>query len=116
MILHDTLTHWIVRYLTHEVAGTQRRVPVDMDLLLGTVQPGDVILVAGQSRISQIIMYLTQSTWSHAALYIGDALLRYGGPKAEEALEKLGPGAAELDDLIAKLGTRTARTVTRAVS
>ena len=29
---------------------------------------------AGTSRLSTAIKYLTQSTWSHAALYVGDAL------------------------------------------
>ena len=38
------------------------------------LQPGDVLLVEGNSRVSVAIKYLTQSTWSHAALYIGDAL------------------------------------------
>ncbi len=35
------------------------------------MQPGDVLLVEGNNRISGIIKYLTQSTWSHAALYVG---------------------------------------------
>jgi hypothetical protein len=39
--------------------------------LRGLVQEGDVLLVEGNSRISGIIKYLTQSTWSHAALYVG---------------------------------------------
>jgi len=38
------------------------------------LQPGDVLLVEGELRISSVIKYLTQSTWSHAALYVGDAL------------------------------------------
>ncbi|HDP88598.1 MAG TPA: lipo-like protein [Thioalkalivibrio sp.] len=38
------------------------------------LQPGDVLLVEGNRRISTAIKYLTQSTWSHAALYIGDAI------------------------------------------
>jgi len=44
------------------------------DLLAATLRPGDVLLVEGNSRISVAIKYLTQSTWSHAALYVGDAL------------------------------------------
>ncbi|HJV23153.1 MAG TPA: hypothetical protein VJ570_10665, partial [Holophagaceae bacterium] len=48
------------------------------------------------SRISQVIMYLTQSSWSHAAMYIGDSLLRWGGPRAEAALERWGADAAHL--------------------
>lgn len=36
------------------------------------LQPGDVLLVEGDQRISAAIKYLTHSTWSHAAFYIGD--------------------------------------------
>ncbi len=57
--------------------------PIERDLQVATSKPGDlaatlkkgdVLLVEGNSRISTAIKYLTQSTWSHAALYIGDAL------------------------------------------
>jgi hypothetical protein len=41
------------------------------DLLRRALQPGDVLLVEGNSRVSSAIKYLTQSTWSHAALYVG---------------------------------------------
>jgi hypothetical protein len=34
------------------------------------LRPGDVLLVEGSSRISTAIKYLTQSSWSHAALCI----------------------------------------------
>jgi hypothetical protein len=36
-----------------------------------SLKPGDVLLVEGNSHISRVIKYLTQSTWSHAALYVG---------------------------------------------
>ncbi len=36
-----------------------------------TLRPGDVLLIEGNSRISSAIKYLTNSTWSHAALYVG---------------------------------------------
>ncbi|PCH85193.1 MAG: lipo-like protein, partial [Piscirickettsiaceae bacterium] len=35
------------------------------------LQPGDILLVEGNERISTTIKYLTQSTWSHAAMYVG---------------------------------------------
>ena len=35
------------------------------------LRPGDVLLVEGNNHISGVIKYLTQSTWSHAALYVG---------------------------------------------
>ncbi|MDD2719798.1 MAG: YiiX/YebB-like N1pC/P60 family cysteine hydrolase [Gallionella sp.] len=39
--------------------------------LLTCLRPGDVLLVEGSSRVSTAVKYLTQSTWSHAALYVG---------------------------------------------
>lgn len=40
--------------------------------LLTTLRAGDVLLVEGNRRVSTAIKYLTQSTWSHAALFIGN--------------------------------------------
>jgi hypothetical protein len=63
----------LVRYLqkptTHEIAT-----PSSPLALASVLQPGDVLLVEGSSRISGVIKYLTQSTWSHSALYIGNRL------------------------------------------
>jgi hypothetical protein len=50
----------------------------DIAVLRRALKPGDVLLVEGNTRLSAIIKYLTQSTWSHTALYIGDVL----GPDA----------------------------------
>ena len=36
------------------------------------LQPGDILLIEGNTRLSAIIKFLTQSTWSHAALYVGE--------------------------------------------
>jgi Permuted papain-like amidase enzyme, YaeF/YiiX, C92 family len=44
----------------------------DPAVVRSAVQPGDVVLVEGNSRLSAIIKFLTQSTWSHAALYVGE--------------------------------------------
>jgi hypothetical protein len=41
------------------------------DRLEATLRPGDVLLVEGESRISMAIKVLTQSNWSHAALFVG---------------------------------------------
>lgn len=43
-------------------------------ILQACLRPGDVLLVEGDKRISVAIKYLTQSTWSHAAFYVGDVL------------------------------------------
>ena len=42
--------------------------------LRACLRAGDVLLVEGDKRISVAIKYLTQSTWSHAAFYVGNAL------------------------------------------
>lgn len=44
------------------------------ELVAATLARGDVLLVEGTSRFSAAIKYLTQSTWSHAALYVGDTI------------------------------------------
>jgi len=61
----------IVRYLERPEAGYEPFTPSDPDALRATLRPADVLLVEGNNRISGVIKYLTQSTWSHAALYVG---------------------------------------------
>ena len=69
----------LARYLSRRVHvhGVAPNTP--QDLLLATLRPGDVLLVEGHSRVSTAIKYLTQSTWSHAALYVGGDLADAGG-------------------------------------
>jgi hypothetical protein len=43
----------------------------DPKALRALLKAGDVLLVEGNNHLSGIIKYLTQSTWSHAALYVG---------------------------------------------
>lgn len=46
--------------------------PSDHEKLRATLRVGDVLLIDGQATVGKAIKYLTQSTWSHAALYVGD--------------------------------------------
>ncbi len=64
----------LARFLTKPVQQSTQITTISQAQLVATLQPADVILVEGNSRLSIPIKYLTQSTWSHAALYIGDAL------------------------------------------
>lgn len=60
----------LAHYLTQPLPG--RHVATSTPALLAeTLQPCDVLLVEGNTRISTAIKFLTQSTWSHSALYIG---------------------------------------------
>jgi hypothetical protein len=61
------------RYLSEpgHTAGTAT--PTRTDLLVRVLQTADVLLVEGTSRVSSAIKYLSQSTWSHAALYVGQS-------------------------------------------
>ncbi len=60
--------------LARESSGYEPFTPSDPETLERVLRPGDVLLVEGNQKISSGIKYLTQSTWSHAALYVGDAL------------------------------------------
>ncbi len=73
LVLHH-LGSWLGRVLSRPVHVHDSAQPTPPAVLLGCLRPGDVLLVEGHSRISSAIKYLTQSTWSHAALFVGDAL------------------------------------------
>ncbi len=70
-VMLDTIGKLIAGYLQKEVPGYEPFTPSDPEHLRGIIEPGDVMLVEGNNRISGIIKYLTQSTWSHAALFVG---------------------------------------------
>jgi hypothetical protein len=61
----------IARYLEKPEHGYEPGTPSNLETLRALLKPGDVILVEGNNHISGVIKYLTQSTWSHAALYVG---------------------------------------------
>jgi hypothetical protein len=74
--LRRKLFDWAARTLTKPRGGYNHILPHDMDRLRRALRPGDVVLVDGDQRVSEVIKYLTQSSWSHSALYVGDELLR----------------------------------------
>src|ERR1700674_1379053 len=61
----------LAHYLEKPAQGYEPFTPSDPDALRATLRSGDVLLVEGNNHISGVIKYLTQSTWSHAALYVG---------------------------------------------
>jgi hypothetical protein len=67
----DGIGRLIARHLQKPVNGYEPFTPSDPDALRQSLEPGDVLLVEGNNNISGVIKYLTQSTWSHSALYVG---------------------------------------------
>ena len=70
--------------------------PNDMGKLSRKIRKGDVVLIEGRERISNLIKLFTQSQWSHSALYIGDELLRREPERREAILKKYGNNANKL--------------------
>lgn len=64
--LIDNITQWLVK------EGPPPNTPLcDFGRLCDELKPGDIVLVAGRSRVSEVIKLITQSSWTHAALYVG---------------------------------------------
>jgi len=94
------LRRWVIaectRLLTKPLASYVQRVPNNIDKLKKTLRRGDVLLVEGDQRVSQVIRYLTQSCWSHSALYVGDELLKGDPQRAAELRRRFGDEAQHL--------------------
>lgn len=60
------LSNWLTN--EHEPEGFPL---CDFERIRYELRPGDVILVEGRSRVSEVVKVITQSPWSHSALYIG---------------------------------------------
>lgn len=61
----------ILKYLEKPVWKYEPFSITSPEILERYLRPGDVLLIEGNQRVSSVIKYLTQSTWSHAALYVG---------------------------------------------
>jgi hypothetical protein len=72
MRLLDRLGEFVARQLSKPTSGYEPYAAARPELVAMTIRPADVLLVEGaRSKINSAIRYLTQSTWSHAALYVG---------------------------------------------
>lgn len=67
----DRVGRTIARHLAQPSGAFEPSTPSSPEDLCNILQPGDVMLVEGDSRVAGVIKYLTQSIWSHAALYVG---------------------------------------------
>jgi hypothetical protein len=70
--LEKYISDKILHYLSQPTGRYAPFFAPDPAIVRRTLLPGDILLVEGNSRLSAVIKYLTQSTWSHAALYVGE--------------------------------------------
>ncbi|GJM44623.1 MAG: hypothetical protein DHS20C21_14650 [Gemmatimonadota bacterium] len=69
----EALGRVLARYLTQPRTRGVQPATSKPEALAAALRVGDVLLVEGNTRISSAIKYLTQSSWSHAALCVGRA-------------------------------------------
>jgi hypothetical protein len=70
--LKERISAAILRFLSKPTVRYAPFFAPEPEVLRETLKVGDVILIEGNTRLSAIIKFLTQSTWSHAALYVGE--------------------------------------------
>jgi len=70
--LESYISGKILRYLSQPTGRYAPFFAPDPEIVRRTIRPGDILLIEGNSRLSAVIKYLTQSTWSHAALCVGE--------------------------------------------
>ncbi|WP_026379401.1 C40 family peptidase [Afifella pfennigii] len=80
--LLDRIGHRLARWLEAETGSYDTYATFEPAELRRLLKPGDIVLVEGRAYISQVVKYLTQSTWSHSALFVGD-LPDTAGPDGE---------------------------------
>jgi len=91
--LLNRMSDWAVDLLTKPLKEYVLQIPNDMAALKRHIRKGDVILVEGNERISECIKYLTQSSWSHSALYVGDEPIRRNPELKAPLVAKFGEDA-----------------------
>jgi cell wall-associated NlpC family hydrolase len=90
--LFDSATRALTRRRSHY----HRLLPSHLGSLRTTLHAGDVLLVDGDQRVSEVIKYLTQSSWSHAAMYVGDELWRRHPEQRADLEARFGVDARHL--------------------
>lgn len=82
--LLDRISELVAGTITAQSSGYEPYTPSAPEILWEALTPGDILLVEGNQKVSAAIKYLTQSTWSHAAMYVGDLLpIPEGGTEAD---------------------------------
>lgn len=104
--LNEAMGRALARYLQRPTGRYRPYAVTPLPLLRASLRPADILLVEGDTRISATIKYLTTSTWSHAAFFVGDP----DGRDLIEADLLAGVHYAALERY-ARLNTRVCRAV-----
>ncbi len=91
--LLNKLVGFAASLLTKPIARYSLTIPNDLAQLRRYIRKGDVLLVEGNERVSEVIKYLSQSSWSHSAIYVGDEPLKRSPELRRELTEKFGDEA-----------------------
>jgi hypothetical protein len=91
--VRDAVTQFAVGQLTKPLKRYTLVYPNDLAEMKRQIRKGDVVLVEGNERISEVIKYLTQSSWSHATLYIGDEAIKHDPEQRLKLVQEYGEEA-----------------------
>lgn len=91
--IRQAVVNFAIGILTKPLRTYTLHIPNDLANLKRHIRKGDVILVEGNERISECIKYLTQSSWSHAAIYVGDQPIRRNPGSKADFVDKFGEEA-----------------------
>ncbi|MGO9454219.1 MAG: YiiX/YebB-like N1pC/P60 family cysteine hydrolase [Candidatus Binataceae bacterium] len=91
--LREKLSDFALNLLTKPLRSYNLHAPNDMASLRRHIRKGDVVLVEGNERISECIKYLSQSSWSHSALFVGDEPMCRNPSQRDELIERFGEDA-----------------------
>ncbi|MDP6652475.1 MAG: YiiX/YebB-like N1pC/P60 family cysteine hydrolase [Gammaproteobacteria bacterium] len=80
----------LATFLSKDLPDYQRIDTVSIEKVASILRTGDILLVEGNTRISTAIKYLTQSSWSHACLFVGQSGADCAEPTLVEADLKHG--------------------------
>ena len=71
MSLLQSIGTQLAKFLTREHIHDDAYYRPSFNDIKSVLEPGDVVLVEGKSRVSNAIQFITSSDWSHAAIFIG---------------------------------------------
>ncbi len=81
---------YLLKRLEMPLPSYEQRIINNMQNLYREIRPGDVLLVEGRSKLTQIIQIITKSAWSHAAIYVANRLDHTTDDGVQSILNGLG--------------------------